>query len=143
ATAHARTAAALAKRQGDAWRSAEYLAAQALLQTMLAEPGAGGVMAEALAAAQSPPVQAGAGAGQFLLALWGAEFVRGVVLALTDDLPSARRLLEARRAEALGAGEESSLPLLLRYLSVVELAVGDWQAAERSAAEGYEIAVQT
>ena len=143
ATAHARAAAALAKRQGDAWRSAEYLAAQALLQTMLAEPGAGGVMAESLAAARSPSVQAGAGAGQFLLALWGAEFVRGVVLALADDLPAARRLLEARRAEALGAGEESSLPLVLRYLSALELAVGDWQAAERSAAEGYEIAVQT
>jgi DNA-binding CsgD family transcriptional regulator len=143
ASVHARAAATLAKRQGDAWRSAEYLAAQALIETMLAEPGADGVMVEALAAARGTSVQAAAGAGQFLLGLWGAEFVRAVVLALTDDLPSARRLLEARRAEALGAGEESALPLLLRYLSAVELAVGDWQAAERSAAEGYEIAVQT
>jgi DNA-binding CsgD family transcriptional regulator len=143
ATAHARTAAALAKRQGDAWhrpntsqhrhcsrRCSPSRARTLSWPRLLPRPGR-------LRCRQVPA------RGSFSWALWGAEFVRAVVLALTDDLPSARRLLEARRAEALGAGEESSLPLLLRYLSVVELAVGDWQAADLSAAEGYEIAVQT
>jgi DNA-binding CsgD family transcriptional regulator len=143
AAEHARAAAAIAKRQGDAWRSAEFLAVQALLETMLAEPGGGKAMAEGLAAAQAVLRPASAATGQVLLGLWGADFVRAVVLALTDELPAARRLLEARRNEALGVGDESSLPLILRYLSTVELAMGDPSAAERSAEEGYELAVQT
>jgi DNA-binding CsgD family transcriptional regulator len=143
AAAHAREAAALAKGQGDASRSAEYLAAQALIETMLAEPGADAIMAEAVAAARPVSAPSAVVGAQLLPVLWGGEFARGVVFALTDDLADARQLLETLQAEALGAGDESSLPLILRYLSAVELGLGDWQAAERTAAEGYDIALQT
>ena len=143
ASAHARAAAEIAKCQGDAWRSGEYRAVQALLETMLAEPVAGDALAEAVAAARAISPSAPAAAGQVLLGLWGADFQRGVVLALTDDLLGARRLFEARRNDALDAGDESSLPLILRYLSTVDLAIGDLSAAERSAREGHEIAVHT
>ena len=55
----------------------------------------------------------------------------GVLRSLTDDLDGARTQLEAARIEALELGDEGSLPLILRYLSSVELSSGDWNAAER------------
>jgi hypothetical protein len=67
----------------------------------------------------------------------------GVLRSFTDDLDGARTQLEAARTEALELGDESSLPLILRYLSYVELISGDWSAAERWAAEGYEAALHT
>ncbi len=67
----------------------------------------------------------------------------GVLRSFTDDLDGARTRLEAARIEGLELGDESSLPLILRYLSTVELSGGNWSAAERWAAEGYEVALQT
>ena len=60
-----------------------------------------------------------------------------------DDLDEARAGLELARARAVEAGDEASLPLLLRYLSLVELLAGDWSRAERLADEGYEASLQT
>src|SRR4029077_6135400 len=55
----------------------------------------------------------------------------------------ARAGLERARARAVEGGDEASLPLLLRYLSLVELLSGDWDRAERYAEEGYDAALQT
>jgi DNA-binding CsgD family transcriptional regulator len=83
------------------------------------------------------------GRSEFLSTLWGTGFMSSVLGVFVDDLVGARAGLERARAQALEMGDEASLPLLLRYLSFVELLAGDWPRAERLADEGYDAALQT
>jgi DNA-binding CsgD family transcriptional regulator len=83
------------------------------------------------------------GPSMFLSTLWGTRFMPAVLRMFADDLAGARAGLERGRARAVESGDEASLPLLLRYLSVVELLSGDWGSAERYADEGYDAALQT
>jgi DNA-binding CsgD family transcriptional regulator len=79
----------------------------------------------------------------FLTTLNSPEFMEGVLAVYADDLEPARESLRRAQALATERGDEASLPLVLRYLSFVELLTGDWNSAEGLAEEGYEAALLT
>ncbi len=143
AARHAGAAAALAERRRDEVALGAYLATLALIEGLRGEPLAMDVMARAVAVERTSERAADRPPGEFLRVLRGSGFMLGVLRSFTDDLDGARTQLGTARDEALELGDESSLPLILRYLSHVELISGEWNAAERWAAEGYEAALQT
>ena len=136
-------AADLAERRGDRGALSAYLGTLGLIEGLRGEPYATEVMERAVTFKRADARRSDHPPGEFLRVLRGTPFMLGVLRSLTDDLDGARLQLEAARAEALELGDESSLPLVLRYLSSVELSSGDWNAAERWAAEGYRAALQT
>jgi DNA-binding CsgD family transcriptional regulator len=79
----------------------------------------------------------------FLTTLNSPEFMEGVLAVYADDLVPARASLGRALALATERGDEASLPLVLRYLSFVELLTGDWKRAEALTEEGYEAALLT
>jgi tetratricopeptide (TPR) repeat protein len=143
ACAYARSATELAEEHGDAWALAEYVGEVGLIECLMGEPSAGATMQRALSAAQLLEGEATLGDLRFIGALWGPRFMPGVRLLFTDDLDGARRHLERAYRDAVDNGEESAQPLLLRYLATLDVLSGDWGAAERRAAEGYDGSVQT
>jgi DNA-binding CsgD family transcriptional regulator len=142
AARHARAATALAERAGDHDALPEYLGTVALIEGLRGDGQAFQLMrrAERLA---GPAPTTGFHASYFLHALRGADFMFGALLALTDQLPEALARLERARRTALDLGDESSLPLILRYLAQVQWLIGSWEEAGRLAIEGEELAVQT
>jgi DNA-binding CsgD family transcriptional regulator len=143
AARHAAAAAELAERRGDKGALGDYLGTLGLIEGLRGEPHAMDLMARALAVERAPGPSVGQPPAEFLRVLRGSRFMLGVLHCFMDDLDRARAQLEEARAEALKLGDESSLPLILRYLSNVELLAGDWKTAEGWAAEGYEAALQT
>ncbi len=139
---HARTAAELAERLDDQAALADYLATLALIEGLQGKPHAVDAMERAVIVEGTFTRGADHRPGQFLRVLRGAGFMLGVLRGFTDDLDGARTQLEAARIEGLELGDESSLPLILRYLSTVELSAGNWSAAGHWAADGYEVALQ-
>jgi DNA-binding CsgD family transcriptional regulator len=83
------------------------------------------------------------GRSRFLTTLYGPEFMSSVQAVLADDFANARAGFERVSARATESGDEASLPLVLRYLSFVELLAGDWTRAQQVADEGYEAALLT
>jgi len=71
------------------------------------------------------------------------RFNLGVVFFWQDEPEPALALLRGVRENAVAHGDESSLPLVLGYLTLVEWILGKWSEAATSAEEAYEIAIQT
>jgi DNA-binding CsgD family transcriptional regulator len=139
---HARAAVSLAEHAGDTVALSEYLATTALIDGLRGEPEAMELMRRAERLGASPPDTAFP-ASYFLRGLFGPGFVVGVLLAFTDQLDQALAQLETARDVALELGDDGSLPLILRHLSQLEWLAGHWPEADRLAAEGRELALQT
>ena len=144
AARHARTAAELAERLGD----------QVALSRLSRNAGADRRFPRQAARneddgpGRNPRANLRAGCGSYAWASSCASFAGPASCSASSaasrtTLTARARQLEAARIEALELGDESSLPLILRYLSIVELSSGDWSAAGRWADDGYEAALQT
>jgi DNA-binding CsgD family transcriptional regulator len=79
----------------------------------------------------------------FLRGLWGPTFMAPVLRIWHDDVQGARTGLAVACEHALEIGDESSLPLLLRWRSYAEWLAGNWRESLRLAKEGSAIALQT
>ena len=131
---HAHTAVELAERIGDRHRQANALAEQALIEAVMG-------MAEwrtALDRAAEIERQ-----GEPIQLVTSPAFHESIVLTWRDELDEARAILGSLRRRADERGEESALPWILARLSLAEFHAGDWDAADGSAEEAMEIAVQT
>ena len=142
AVRHARIGASFAERTGDVAALAEYLATVALIEGLRGNSEAVELMRQAKRLGALPR-DTKFHASYFLRGLWGAGFMFGVLLAFTDELEEALGELEAARGTALEMGDDSSLPLILRYLSQLKWLAGDWPEAGRLASHGQELALQT
>ncbi len=142
AVRHARAAVKIAEAYELPQMLPEYLARQALIEALLGRTSA---LALARRAARLEEQAFGLGTspdGYFGRGL-GGRFTLGVVLQWSDDLVGARGLIEAALRNSVEIGDESSVPLLLRYRATIAWLSGDWEHALRDAEEGYEVALQT
>jgi DNA-binding CsgD family transcriptional regulator len=62
----------------------------------------------------------------------------GLCLVRADRFDEARRMLQRALQAAQEEGDESSQPVLLAYLADLECWAGNWQAAKRYAAQGWD-----
>jgi DNA-binding CsgD family transcriptional regulator/tetratricopeptide (TPR) repeat protein len=74
------------------------------------------------------------------LPLLSPSLSRGLIFKWCDRLGEARLLLASQYRQALGRGDEASLPFLLYHFSELECWAGNWDAAEEYALEGCRIA---
>lgn len=134
---HARRAVEVAARLGDPHALREFGASLALIRRLRGEetsqPGG-----EDTTESGGDPARS-----RFLTTLYGPEFMWSVQAVFADDLVNARVGFERVSVRATESGDEASLPLVLRYLSFVELLAGDWTRAQQVADEGYEAALLT
>ncbi|HKA27617.1 MAG TPA: LuxR C-terminal-related transcriptional regulator, partial [Gaiellaceae bacterium] len=126
-TRHARAAVEAAERRQDPARVAEALVVLAWMETMIGRPRA---IDRAKRAVSLPHGEV-------------ASDMLSCLLVFGDELDGARQLLERWRTIVLEHGEESSLPILLRFWSYAEWLAGNWVEAARLAEEGYEVALTT
>jgi DNA-binding CsgD family transcriptional regulator len=126
----------LATRRGDAGVRQEFGASLAVIRALR---GVDTTPSRVLTSERGGDV----GRPRFLTTLYGSEFNAAVQAVFADDLGGARDGLERAFAQAAESGDEASLPLVLRYLSFVELLAGDWSRAQALADEGYEAALLT
>jgi DNA-binding CsgD family transcriptional regulator len=133
---HAAKAVKLAAGIGDARTEHEFGASLAVIRRIRGEQTAPPAVA-------APERGDAAGRPRFLTTLYGPPFNAAVQAVFADDLTGARDGLERALAQATETGDEASLPLVLRYLSFVELVTGDWSRAQALADEGYEAALLT
>jgi DNA-binding CsgD family transcriptional regulator len=68
-----------------------------------------------------------------------ASTIFGLCLVRADRFDQARRLLERAVQAAWDEGDDGSLPILLAYLADLECWAGNWQAAERYAAQSWQV----
>jgi DNA-binding CsgD family transcriptional regulator len=68
--------------------------------------------------------------------------ILGLCLVRADRFDEARRLLEQALQAAKEEGDESSQPILLAYLADLECWAGNWHAAERYAAQAWDVGEQ-
>ena len=71
-----------------------------------------------------------------------ASTILGLCMVRADHFDQGRRLLERARQAAQEEGDEGSLPILLAYLADLECWAGNWQAADRYAAQSWEVGEQ-
>ncbi len=71
-----------------------------------------------------------------------ASTILGLCLVRADRFVEARRLLQRALQAAQEEGDESSLPHLLAHLADLECWAGNWQAAERFAAQSWDAGEQ-
>lgn len=69
-------------------------------------------------------------------------YVLGLLRLGDGNLDGAREAWLSEYRRALDRGDESSLPVLLEHLSVVERRAGNWELAEQYARQSYDIAVR-
>jgi DNA-binding CsgD family transcriptional regulator len=74
------------------------------------------------------------------LAFLDLEAAWGMVLKWADDPEGAREKLDRRLRRALLTGDESVLPLVLYHLAELECWAGNWEAADRHAADAVRAA---
>ena len=142
AARHARAAAARAEKRGDPVALSELLARQALIEGLLGRPAAL-QHAEQAARLELRALEGGEAYDQFLRGLGGARFILGVLLTWRDEIDGARTSIDGALVRAAELGDESSLPLLLRWRAYANWLVGDWDSALRDADAGHDAAVQT
>jgi tetratricopeptide (TPR) repeat protein len=120
----------------------EFLARRALIGGLLARDGA---LADAERAVElaTASVDRLAAHDDFLRGLGDARFMLGVLGLWRDDVEGGRASLEAAYARAVELGDESSLPLILRWRAYARLLAGDWDGGLRDADAGYEVAIQS
>jgi len=141
AARHARAAAARAEKRGDPVALSELMARQALIEGLLGRPAAL-QHAEQAARLERETLGDAGGYDQFLRGLGGARFMLGVVLTWRDELDGARASIDAALVRAAELGDESSLPLLLRWKAYGSWVAGDWESALRDADAGHDAAIQ-
>jgi len=71
-----------------------------------------------------------------------ASTILGLCLVRADRFDEARRLLQRALQAAQEEGDDSSLPSLLAHLADLECWAGNWQAAHRYAAQGWDVGEQ-
>ena len=71
-----------------------------------------------------------------------AAMYMSLCLVRADRFDEARRALEQTLHAAREEGDDSSLPLVLVHLADLECWAGNWQAAERHAAESWQVNLQ-
>jgi len=71
-----------------------------------------------------------------------ASMALGLCLVRADRFDEARGMLTATLQAARDEGDDSSLPVVLAYLADLECWTGNWQLAQRYAAESWEAAEQ-
>jgi DNA-binding CsgD family transcriptional regulator len=71
-----------------------------------------------------------------------ASTILGLCMVRADRFDEARRLLQRALQAAQEEGDESSLPSLFSHLADLECWAGNWQAAERYAAQGWDAGEQ-
>jgi DNA-binding CsgD family transcriptional regulator len=125
----------LATRRGDVSAAHEFRASLAVIRALRGET--------TTAPRGLTPERRDAPRPRFLTTLYGPDFNAAVQAVFADELAGARDGLERAFAQANESGDEASLPLVLRYLSFVELLAGDWARAQALADEGYEAALLT
>jgi DNA-binding CsgD family transcriptional regulator len=125
---------------GNVASPAEWLAWQAVIEVLLARPGA---LDRARRAVELTRREAGPGRPGFFLPAVTPDWICGTLLSWADDLDGARERFERARTRALGLGDEASLPQILRAWSYAEWLGGNWPRAKRLAGEGYEAALQS
>ena len=143
AARHARAAVELAEAHAVRDSLPEFRARQALIDALLGDPDALELARNAAKLQQADDASGGSGGDYFARTLGAADFMHGVLLQWADRLEESRTLFEAARRRVLEQGDESSFPLIQRYLATTAWLEGDWQAAANEAEEGYEIAAQT
>jgi DNA-binding CsgD family transcriptional regulator len=74
------------------------------------------------------------------LPLFGPSQVKGMILKWCDRLDEARAVLAGEYRNALGRGDETSLPFLLYIFSELECWTGNWDTAEEYTLEGCRVA---
>jgi DNA-binding CsgD family transcriptional regulator len=141
AARHAREAAERAEQRGDPGMRSEFLGRQALIEGLLGRPGAL-ERARQAAELERRAIDGGREYDYFLRLLGGAQFMLGVLQSWNDDVDGARASIDAARARAAELGDDSSLPLLLRWRTYASWLAGDWKNALRDAEAGYEAAIQ-
>jgi DNA-binding CsgD family transcriptional regulator len=142
AARHARAAAAAADRRGDQAAVCELLARQGLIEGLLGRPEAL-QHAERTARLERRLLEGTEPYDEFLRGLEGSAFMLGVLLSWRDEIEAAREQFDAALARLGELGDESSLPLLLRWRAYVSWLAGDWDDAVRDAETGHDAAVQT
>jgi DNA-binding CsgD family transcriptional regulator len=130
AVQHARSAAQLAREQGDEQALAVALGTQGVIEAVLGREESVTTFESALALQES---------ARGVPLVRQPSFQVALSLVWADDFDGARAELENVRVRAVAQGDESSLPFVLTFVSLVELLSGHWQEALRSADEGEEI----
>jgi DNA-binding CsgD family transcriptional regulator len=143
AARHARAAVDLAEAHSVGAPLPELKARQALIDGLLGDPDALELARNAAELENAADASGASEADSFARTLGGASFMRGVLLQWADRLEESRASFEWARRRVLELGDESSLPLIGRYVATNAWLEGDWETAGREADEGYEIAAQT
>jgi DNA-binding CsgD family transcriptional regulator len=143
AARHARAAVELAEAHSVADALPEFKARQALIDGLLGDPNALELAREAVKLQMPSSTGGETDDDTFARSLGGASFMLGVLLQWADRLGESRACFESARARVLELGDESSLPLIGRYVATTAWLEGDWAAATRETDDAYEIAAQT
>jgi tetratricopeptide (TPR) repeat protein len=138
----AESAAVAAERTGNHHQLAEALSVHALIEALLGREEATRLI-ERADRLDEPSVEAAAPSEYFMRGLWGPRFHGGVLGVWHDDLEGAVMALRTARDHAVELGDESALPLILRWLATAELLLGRWAPAVELTREAEELAVQT
>jgi DNA-binding CsgD family transcriptional regulator len=142
AARHAARAIEIAESLGDGHALTEFRATHALILGLRGDRRAMESM-EAIEETEPGRASHAFGPSEFLSTLWGKGFMSPVLRVFADDLVGARARLERALARAVEGGDDASLPLIFRYLTLVELLSGDWERARQHADEGYDASIQT
>jgi DNA-binding CsgD family transcriptional regulator len=130
---HAALSADLAARAGSRSLQAEALAMKGLIETVLGRPEAGATLARATEMVEDALVERVDASAR-----WAHAYAK----LWMDEAASALPLMRRFHEEAVARGNESSVANILTSLALAEYIVGEWQEAARTAAEGYEAAIQ-
>jgi DNA-binding CsgD family transcriptional regulator len=128
----ARSAGRAAEQEADRAALAVVLGTQGIIEAVLGLTGATATLQSALSLeewARNVPL------------VRQPSFQLGIAAVWSDDLDSARAGLREVWEQALGQGDESSLPFVLTYLSLAEWLSGRWEDALRAADEGELVAL--
>jgi DNA-binding CsgD family transcriptional regulator len=117
---------------------AEWLGWQAVIEALLARPGAPDLARRAVELAERE-----AGWSAAFLPAVTPDFILGVLLLWADDLDAGRERFGRARARAVELGDEAALPQILRSWSYAEWLGGNWPEAAAMADEGLQAAVLT
>jgi tetratricopeptide (TPR) repeat protein len=131
AAGHAREAVRLARSTGDEHALAEALATQGQVANLLGEAAAADLIARG--------IQMAAGR-DYERVVQDPAFAQALTLVWRDDLQGGLEVFERLLSRALERQDEASSVRILLGLAFVHLLRGDWDEADRCAAEGAEAA---
>ena len=133
AARHARDAVRLAERAGNGRALSTALRQAGFIDGLLGRPTAQKLYQRALAQRENV---------EYRQVMQEPSFGYGAYLLWTDGFEEARSLFQQVTELAEQRGDESSLPLMLAYLSLVECLTGNWDAADDASRRALEAALQ-